>query len=362
MSLQLSWLFFLSLFCSSCIGNSVTSQTREVSLKLPTNITPVIEKEVEFYPKQSALLFFLDSDTGWANCAGNKLCKTIDGGLTWKVIGNEMTNFTVVFNDVNNGWGNSHEKGRESHLMRTTDGGKTWRFVQDLASSIDSITFSETGVGLVATFQTGVFRTSDTGRNWANVSVHTDSDSKIDGKSRLFLDNELETGSKFIAFLDEKRLVSYGNGVWISSSDEASSWQNRVPVGIGFPNDVSIPKRNVVWLVGGSDKLLHTNDGFHWVQTALPKNDYGKSAEFLSFSAVSFISDSEGWVVRDDKTLFHTTDGAKSWSLICKPELQFRDLKFLSSKKGWAVSLDGDLFQTIDGGTTWKIAAIEDEN
>jgi len=68
--------------------------------------------------------FFLNADTGWGQW-GSDLQRTVNGGESWEIIGNEPKG-NLFFVDGNNGWAHI-----SSRLMTTIDGGYTWKFTHE---------------------------------------------------------------------------------------------------------------------------------------------------------------------------------------------------------------------------------------
>lgn len=295
------------------------------------------------------MIFFLDQNEGWAACLGDKLCKTKDGGKTWNVVNSNLPNFSFVFVDSLNGWGSSRDGNQANKLLRTIDGGKTWKMVLDAESSIQDITFSHDRTALVSTWDNGIFRKDVRDEEWSKLNIY-----EIHNQDEE--DSELMTGLKYVAFLQEGAAVGYGKGIWISR-DSATSWKNRVSVGeVGMLNNASFFK-SFIWVVGSSREIFFI-DGEKLERHDLPINNYERILDWVSFEAVSFISLSDGWVVRNDKAIFQTKDGGKSWKFISRPSQQFRAVRFTSESQGWGVSEQGELFKTIDSGRTWKVPKI----
>jgi len=83
-----------------------------------------------------------------------------------------------------------------------------------------------------------------------------------------------------------------------------------------------------------------------------------------------FIDEQEGWSVNGEGRIFHTTDGGATWDkLIDWPGTYFRAVIFLDAQRGFAgnigtgyfpdVTDDRPLFSTSDGGKTWnEVTAI----
>jgi photosystem II stability/assembly factor-like uncharacterized protein len=83
---------------------------------------------------------------------------------------------------------------------------------------------------------------------------------------------------------------------------------------------------------------------------------------------VLFLNDTEGWVVGDDATVLHTTDGGSHWQRVTVPTDPGNDLggiDFVDQQTGWIVGDHASLLEppivlhTSDGGATWTAQPTE---
>ncbi len=314
----------------------------------PKNLAADILKPREAV--RSSFIFFLNVNEGFAACYKDSLCKTTDGGRSWQIVRDDLANFSFVFVDSKNGWGNSHENSVNQLLMRTHDGGITWRSVADLGSSIQSIAIYDKGIAIASTFQNGIFRSRTDSDNWTPIDINLigDEDRDLSGDQ-----SELDTGLKEVAFCTEDELIGFGGGIW-RSLDHGENWKTELPVWKStILTDLSIRDRDV-YLVGSGDEMLVSKNSMKWLKVKLPTENYEKDKDWLSYNTVFFLSSKIGWVFRDDGSLFQTTDEAKSWDDIYKTEDQFRKIHFISESDGFSVTINGDLLQTKDAGKNWS--------
>lgn len=302
-----------------------------------------------FKPVKSSAIFFLDANEAFAACLKDKICHTTDGGRTWNTIHDQIPNFSFVFVDPLNGWGNSHERDGNSRLMRTTDGGRTWKFVADLGSSIQSIAISSTGNAIASTFQSGLYRSSIDKDDWMPIEISLSQDQDNDAAGDQ---SELETGIKDVVFNRDETLVGFGSGIWLSS-DGGRSWETKIPIWKSDVLSESMIGNGKAWLVGSGSEMYSSNDGRKWKKFELPTTNYLKDKEWIGFQSIFFISEKKGWIVRNDGVLFQTTDGANTWQSINSSGNNFREIYFSSDQIGFAVTMDGELFQTQNGGRNW---------
>lgn len=312
----------------------------------------ILEPKVSnLLPRNSALVFFLTSSEGWAECLEDKLCHTVDAGKTWNIISDKLLNFNFIFLDSSTGYAFGHERKDMGRLFRTDDGGRSWRLVKEVGSSIEALSITREGKAYLSTWDSGLFR-NQSQENWEEVVLEREklSDSEIQ--------SELETGLKFVVITDSDNLIGYGSGVWLLSTDR-DKWINQVPIQeSGVLSSSSCYQKNC-WIVGFSKYIFRTDGATRVDKYQLPTVGYDGDMESLSYSTVSFISPSMGWVVRNDRAIFQTSDGGKNWRFKSKPLRQFREIKFVSSTEGWSVSDTGDLSHTQDAGVTWSPALVQ---
>lgn len=75
-----------------------------------------------------------------------------------------------------------------------------------------------------------------------------------------------------------------------------------------------------------------------------------------TFIALSFISDSEGWVADNAGGLWHTTTGGETWSYTFT-EKNFLQLDFADALQGFGLTAQG-VFKSSDGGNTWSALTL----
>jgi len=76
---------------------------------------------------------------------------------------------------------------------------------------------------------------------------------------------------------------------------------------------------------------------------------------------VFFLDPAHGWLSLDNRSLYRTTDGGRTWdqlpthNLYFSPEEYPDTLQFLSSTHGFGIATDVRLYETLDAGTTSRL-------
>ncbi|HWQ35014.1 MAG TPA: YCF48-related protein [Blastocatellia bacterium] len=106
------------------------------------------------------------------------------------------------------------------------------------------------------------------------------------------------------------------------------------------------------WVAGESGSVWHTSDGGRtWTRMAAPGR--------VSIVHLWFADADRGWLVAqtrdseaDETVLFQTADGGRHWT---EQKLSgIVRVQFFNARDGWAVGRHAALFRTTDGGAEWK--------
>jgi photosystem II stability/assembly factor-like uncharacterized protein len=264
--------------------------------------------------------------------------RTTNGGASWtsNVAAGSNGMEDVCFIDANEGWA----VGAVGLIFHTTNGGQTWLSQDWSGLHIDGVTpptlygvrFLDSQNGWVCGSKSTLLRTTDGGVTWEDVIPPIQSTyRKI---ARLDQDNGwiVGSGGVIITTLD-------GGMSWITLNSGTAKNLSHVDVvpGTGGPS---------VWVVGDQGTLLHSTDGTSWATI-----DVG---ERVNLNGVDFRPDGRtGWIVGNAVALptggnmavvLRTTDGGTTWERIdAGTDNSLKSIFMLSPDEGCAVGMAGTL-------------------
>ncbi len=194
---------------------------------------------------------FFDKNKGIALCDAQQgegpleLLHTSDGGKTWvnknSTLSYGTTHYAVSFTDTNNGWIKTEPGNKFVHY--TTDGGVSWDTVY-----IDNIGFiitlySPVAGSCIVAGENNVYITQDFGNSFAKLeNIPSGTFGRIKKADNL-------TGGIY-SISGDSPLISKDYGV---------NWE-KINTGrlVKWWDDISAPKKNVVWLSGNPNKITYT--------------------------------------------------------------------------------------------------------
>jgi photosystem II stability/assembly factor-like uncharacterized protein len=260
---------------------------------------------------------------------------------------------------------------RSGVVLKTADGGSSWSESPITAPDIKALHLScirflssSTGwvVGSDDSHRALAFRTTDAGATW----------------SRSLLPNNLTPTS---AYLDANNvfwvcglvaepargkaaITGSSSGVF-SSADQGATWaaQYKFPVAV---NSLSFVDGSTGWGAGNAGSVFHTTDGGRTWQQQTTGLERGldlpgiASMKKISLSSVTFCDPAHGWAAGisgepSTSVIIATSDGGQTWALQWFGKgASISDILFLNPSEGWAVSSRGtSLYHSSDGGRNW---------
>ncbi len=283
-------------------------------------------------------VFFINQKTGWTVGYPGKILKTTDGGINWlSYFSGTDENFESVY-FVNDTLGFVAGSGANfsgnSLILKTTNAGEDWLVCSiEYNEPLNSIYFINKSIGYVVGYHHSVFKTTDGGNFWENISSNTIGDWL---NSVIFINRD--TG--WVAgYETDFRKTTDGGLSWIDQSLGIYSL-NAILYSIDFINDT------IGWVVGNDGKIFKTTDaGTTWISKSSPLT-------ISNLNSVFFIDNKYGWISGEDGTLLHTTNGGTNWVKQLLPSHNnLTSIFFVDKNIGWCSGQT--IYKTTDDGESW---------
>ncbi|HEX8439923.1 WD40/YVTN/BNR-like repeat-containing protein [Archangium sp.] len=335
-----------------------------------------------------------NANTLYAAFAGGGVWKSTDGGATWAPKTETLGSLSVgsLEMDPNNsqtlylGLGDPFD-GTGVGLVKSIDGGNTW-FAPVYLGNSTSITDIQVVPGnssiVLATTNTGIFRSVDAGATWSAVSLSTGFAEAPSAWSIGWAG-----GTKFIATLEAEPSYTSGNTqgqVWVTA-DNGATWTRATGVtstaGLERMTVAVAPSnRNTVYVLASNpsgqlaDIYKSTNGGTSFTALGAAAKRYSNGN--TEARNVSALFNGQGWY--DQMIVVHptnanlvyfggalhmakTTDGGSTFSQVSNwlgqfslpyVHADFHTATFDATGTKLYVGNDGGLFVTADGGATFS--------
>ncbi len=293
-------------------------------------------------------LLFTNTLVGWGVAYGSWLFTTSDGGSNWSV--SDTTNYNFGFCDVlmfgsTQGW----VVGTSGIIRATTNGGLMWRSLDKRLDifwgALSDVFFSNKSEGWVGGNQLRSEFPADT-----SLVLHTYDGGKT-WERKYFPRNGEPYGIYALWAITNERVWVISDTVALLTTDEGSTWTEA---------NVHDHFRDIYF--------RNTSSGFLLADHAVYKTSDGGSTwgRKTGFNNIQFLrtldfADSlRGWIVGHPgigpEVTFLTIDGGDNWSL---SSFNFSSIDFSDAENGWALGEDRHVFRTRDGGRTWNRATIQ---
>jgi photosystem II stability/assembly factor-like uncharacterized protein len=259
-------------------------------------------------------VFFSNSNTGWAVGDSGTIIKTSDGGLSWiqQSSGTFFTLNSVCFIDEYNGWvcGCNYDAG-EKVMIKTTNAGINW--VQQPTDSflvnLTSIYFINNNIGWL--INGGIWMNTET-------RIHKTTDGGLTWILKLLIPGNYAEpiGLHRLQFINPSYGIAVGGGSRVGghiykTTDGGEFWTEQIFPGAGEFKDVFLINESLGTMVGydwynSVGIILRTVDGgTNWnSQISNTAND---------LKGVYFTDAFTGWIVGNNGTILHTTNGGVSF-------------------------------------------------
>ncbi|NOS86622.1 MAG: T9SS type A sorting domain-containing protein [Ignavibacteria bacterium] len=279
---------------------------------------------------------FINSNTGFAiTFSQPHLIKTTNGGYTWVTILNLVNSSffnEIVFFDINNGY----IKGPYD-ILCTSNQGSNWYWYSTGPSKNTFLKNLDEGLG-IGTYenQNYLYRTTNTGANWLNLSTGFNDD---------FYD---------VTFINESTGFTGGYDNIYKTTNGGTNW-SVFNLGLEIYDGVNciIFLNNNTGYAGidGGQIAKTTNCGLNWHVIQTISTDY--------IMGISFPDANIGYAITYWGSCMKSTDGGSNWNYLPDGNgHNFRDIIFINNQFGFSGGYDNDsdkaiVRKTDNGGADW---------
>ena len=292
---------------------------------------------------------FVDADVGWAVGDEGVIWKTIDGGTTWERqptgVRGSLRSLHALTPLV--AWVVGREElpggGSTGIVLFTRDGGEKWiRILANTLPGLNCVRFGDADNGCIVgdgsdQYPTGVFLTSDGGRNWRAVKGPRCTSwlggDFLDGKTGALVGAWSRLGTLRDGGLGKADLDQFG--------------------GRNF-NSIQL-RAGKSFAVGQGGLMLHSSQlGERWGFTETKLSEDLVST--WDFHALATLGNKVWAVGRPGSAVLASDDKGSTWKIHKTGQaLPLNGISFFDEKRGWAVGEFSTILATTDGGQTWKV-------
>lgn len=241
--------------------------------------------------------FWLNKDVGFF-CGGEKsssgyIYKTINGGITWT---NQFQNNTSLYDIlfINDSVG--YCCGEDMVIEKTTDGGNTWFFHTKPSNTV--IYYRGTIYGIEALANKVYFFA---GKNFNIGSIITEENGILREDFKRF-NGELRCG--FAS--DNSTYIACGYGICFKTIDDGNSFHS-LDFGNTFLTSVSKINNDIAMFSDYNGKIYKYNSATNNAKQIFKTKRKLKNG--INFNGLFFSSESAGWAVGDNGTIYRTQNG-----------------------------------------------------
>ncbi len=281
---------------------------------------------------------WLDTQVAVAVGYQGVIVRTADAGLTWQYVREPTADMPPYTRIAVLDGSTVVAAGSGGVMMRSDDAGVTWRSVRlPTTGWINSLSFRNASIGVMSSYNEGVFRTVDGGFTWTRVPP-ADPAAPFDHINSMELRGMLGFAT--------------GKGGWYRSTDGGASWNNvSLPFGLegvsAYGNVSFIDDQSLI--ITGWGTVRSADGGLTWQAVSAVDNNA------LPWSATRFSADGQfGIDISGEK---RSVDRGQTWmSLNGPPPFPLlADIDLGPGNVALAVSQAGELRRSIDQGVTWSV-------
>jgi len=353
---------------------------------LPTeSATPGLVPRAGAQPLVFSDLHMISADEGWGSAwtldrSSGGIWRTGDGGLTWRHVTPQALDPTAIettfFLDARHAWLVASGRSSGTGVWLTEDGGGSWTQAAPLqftSAAPGWLDFSDAQHGWLmanlgasaGSMAVGIYRTTDGGHTWENVSMTSGDPAQSTGDSLPYACNK--TGLAFANATTGWATghCTTGGAFFYVTHDGGATWQSQPlrppagspaalfddcdcettpPIFASGQNGVAPVK---IFTTGHEAVLYVTQDGGQtWHASQLASTNLLRRPDFVTAT--------DGWVT-DEQQIYLTHDAGNTWAPAAGlPSLRLLGtLDFVDLQHGW-ITGGQQVYRTSNAGRTWQ--------
>lgn len=271
---------------------------------------------------------FVNTSVGYAVGWYGVILKTTDAGYTWTQQSSGTTSAlqSVFFRDTSLGY----IVGSNGTILKTTNGGDFWAQIEPgYFNDLTSVYFTNDTVGYTAGYNGTIMKTTNGGAAW-NI-IHSNKGDYLTALNFTSASTGFACGWK---------------GILLKTTNAGASWDSTVFTGAGRLFALSFPSPLLGFMVSDTGRIYKTaNGGASW--DTLPA--FSSTALY----ATCFLTEQRGYAAGLGSKIRLTTDAGWSWNVQKLKDTTYHNfwaITFTSDTTGFLAGSDGYIYGTIDGG------------
>lgn len=270
---------------------------------------------------------------------------------SWIRLGEEITSYRlddIFFIDEQKGW----VVGDNGQIHHTKNGGVDWTLQYESNLYFRSIEFLNENVGFAGTLGSGLFKTTNGGRDWNRIDT-------------LYSFSEFTNGFCGFSHIGDSSIFAvgayYGSSFFLASHDQGNTWsiKNFGEEADGLVDCYFIDKSTgfISGIKEGEGAIiLKTSDGgISWrnVLTTDGDSEYIWKLDILEDSII--YGSVEHFLPNKPSFIVKSIDQGDTWIQLKVSDdyLDLQGIGFQDKDTGWVGPRDKALYKTVNGGQTW---------
>ena len=224
------------------------------------------------------------------------------------------------------------------YCFRTSDRGKSWQKSEIIKNiRIEALYFEDSQNGWACGHLGSIFKTSDGGASWIDVS--------FDDMGAIFFDIEMKDALTGVAVGMRPLESNNFNGIAVRTVDGGKNWEKFEASGLAYSEIKQSRTKNKMFFMAMGRLNISNDDGKSWQSVATLEGTPART--FSIYGSTGIMAGPKG-------TLGYSNDSGKTWyNKEQDKEKTFLSSILLNSQYGYVAGSRGAMMVTIDGGINW---------